>query len=82
MKYRTVEISPWKTGWHATDGPVDGDRVQSEGVPNPLGFYHYPETETLKAALAKLRDCMITAHIKEITRLQISIRALRKVKWK
>ena len=36
------------------------DRVESMTVPSPMGFYHFPETESPEIAFRKLVQCLKT----------------------
>lgn len=56
-------------------------RNDFESDPNPIGFYHYPNTIQDKTAFGRLKKEMIKNREDRIKLLQKEINKLRKVKY-
>ena len=79
MKYTRLRIDQEGNGWKVLFIPDSQDRVSRETKPNPIGFYHFPETKDRKEALNELIVCMAEAHIKKVERVQMSLNELLKL---
>ncbi len=80
MKYFTIEIKPKRGKWEVSHYLDEADRVDDDPGPNPLGFYHCPESKGLTQGFKELKDHMIKQHEDRIINLQNSLAKLREVK--
>ena len=82
MKCYTIQIKPSVNGgWETFIVSLDGDRdVRTPQSPHPLGFYHYPATESHRKAFGKLKRLLEKKHIEELDRLQDSLNQLDRLK--
>jgi len=76
MKYNCLRIYQENDGWKVSDAKDTEDRVDVKTIPNPHGFYYYPENMPLAEATNALITCMAKKHIIEIERLQLSLNKL------
>lgn len=82
MIYNTVHINPTKVSKHKESWEVSidksnkMDREDTKTLPNPLGFYHYPEAMSEREATETLIKVMVGRHEEEIARLTVSKNAL------
>jgi hypothetical protein len=68
----------WRRRWEAYVTALDGDRVDREMEPNPVGFYCFnADRLSDEEALAELRQAMIDAHCREIARLYTQVSQLQ-----
>jgi hypothetical protein len=84
MRYNTVLIqenwdSAEKLKWEVHVRSDRIDRVDTETVPNSLGFFHFPETMLPEKAFEKLRRKMVNDRREFIERLEQEISGLERL---
>lgn len=79
MKYKTMRINVEREEFVTYTLSDDLDREETETVPHPLGFYHYPETMSDQTAFNMLKNCMILKHYEEILNLRKSLKKLKEL---
>lgn len=79
-----IEIRPpnrfTDNNWSVRQSFNDEEKVDGESVPHSMGFYHYPEHESVDTAFDKLRTKMVVDIQKEIDRLQKDLELLKELK--
>lgn len=85
MKYKVIVIKnlclkshgELKREWNCKVARVPEERLErSDCMPNPLGYYYFPDDKPIEKAFKILKDCMILAHKREIDRLEESLKKL------
>lgn len=79
MKYKLIEIKPSDRKWVVRLSSVEGDREETQTVPNAMGYYYFPEEMSEVSAFAELKSVMIESHEEEIKKLQDSLLSLKRL---
>ena len=82
MKYKLMEIksSPFSPDLKVVISNLTDDREEAVTVPNPAGFYYYPETMKDKDALKTLKEVLLVERNKRLELIKKEISDLKALK--
>lgn len=82
MKYKLMEIknSPFSPDLKVVISQLTDEREDVVTVPNPAGFYYYPETMKDKDALKTLKEVLLVEKNKQLELVKKEISDLKTLK--
>lgn len=82
MKYKLMEIknSPFSPDLKVVISQLEYERENVVTVPNPAGFYYYPETMKDKDALKTLKEVLLAERNKRLELVKKEISDLKTLK--